>query len=252
MLFRSLDATFGEAENLSQMQRVRAIEQSQVSTPLYEAWRKLNIPEYIGKNGKPVFGNFDDPSSLMSRLDAANAFNNAKRKAKIEGIPWQRDFGSGYGPIEGGERPTAQTWDYVKRALDQDISNSFDKFGQATDDTRIFTKLKMDLLDALDNHTNPQIAGVYKQARDSFVTPAKITDAERLGKKILSLDPDEVPFLTAGLSAEEMKGLERGMRKDLANRMGKSGPAERAVIRQLLSPNSEKIIRWVKIGRAHV
>ncbi len=239
-----LDSTFGEKQDLSQMQRVRDIERSQASTPLYDAWRKLNIPEYIGKDGRPAFGTMDDPTSLMSRLDAANAFGNAKRKAKIEGIPWQHEFG-GYGPIPEGKMPTAQSWDYVKRALDQDISGSFDKFGRATDDTRIFTKLKMDLLNTLDNHTNPQIAGVYKQARDAFITPSKITDAERLGKKILSMDPDEVPFLTAGHSAEEMTAIERGMRKDLANRMGKAGPTERSVIRQLLSPNAEQIVRWV-------
>jgi hypothetical protein len=229
----TFDTAFGENENLAQLKRTREIDQKKASDPLYKAFKELPIP--------PT----PELQELMPRLQAADAFGIAKHKAAVEGIKWDKDFGSGYGPIEGGSMPTAQSWDYVKRALDQKIADSFDQYGRATDYTRIYTGLKSELLNAIDNHPNPQVAGVWKQARQAYAGPAQISEAERLGKKIFTLDHDELPFLTAGYSDGQMAAFRSSVRKELENRLGRPGKQELRTINEVLAPNNIQKFRWI-------
>jgi hypothetical protein len=229
----TFDTYFGENENLAQLKRTREIDQKKASDPLYKAFKELPIP--------PT----EKLQDLMPRLQAADAFGIAKHKAALEGVKWDKDFGTGYGPIEGGSMPTAQSWDYVKRALDQKIADSFDQYGRSTDYTRIYTGLKSELLDAIDNHPNPQVAGVWKQARQAFAGPAQISEAERLGRKIFTLDQDELPFLTAGYSDGQMAAFRSSVRKELENRLGKPGKTELRTINEVLAPNNQQKFRWI-------
>lgn len=230
-----LDSALGEKENIAQLQRVRDIETKKIVDPLYQAFEQLRIPPTV------------ELQELMPRLEAANVFGVAKHKAAVEGKPWQLDFGTGYGPIEGGMQPTARSWDYVKRALDQKIAESFNQYGKPTDYTRIYTGLKADLLDAIDNHPNPQVAGVWKQARQAFATKAQITDAERLGKKLFTADPDEWVFMTSGMSAPELAAVRRSARAELDRFLGsgREGKKNMAAIDKVLAPNNQSNLRWI-------
>jgi hypothetical protein len=229
----AFDEGFGEKEDLAQLQRTREIDRSKAASPLYQAFRDMPIPPWEGIQ------------PLIKRLEAADAFGIAKNKAALEGVPWREEF-FGYGPFHDIEHmPTAQSWDYVKRALDHKIADSFDKFGRSTDYTRIYTQLKNDLVSAIDNHPNPQVAGVWQKARQAFATPAQITSAERLGRKIFSIDADELPFLTSSYSDGEMAGFRRAVRKELEDRLGRPGRTDTATINQVLAPNNQQKFRWI-------
>jgi hypothetical protein len=232
---RLLDDAFGPPQDLSQAQRVMTVEQKRAAAPLYQAFRELSIP--------PTQQMLD----LMPRIQAAGALGQARRIAAIEGIPWLDTFDM-MGTPEGMLRaPTAQSWDLIKRGLDAKIESSFGPLGQPTNYTRIYTQLKNELISAIDNHPEPGIGQMWRAARDTFAEPARIMSAQRFGRRLMSdtIDPNEVPFMTAGYSPAEMRGVVDGIRAEFENKMGRAGPQERRTINQVLSPNAQQKIRWV-------
>lgn len=216
------DTAFGETENLAQLQRTREIDQNKAANPLYKKFKELTI--------EPT----EAMQSLIPRLEAADAFGEARKLAGIKGMPWNQEYFS-----TGTKKyPTAETWDLVKQALDSKIESSFHE-GKPTKFTRAYTELKHDLINAIDNHPDPEVAGVWKQARQTFATPAQINEAEKLGRKFFSLDHDEVQFITAGFSDGQMAGFKRGIRKEAENLLGKPGRTELPTMRKILSENTQ-------------
>lgn len=228
----SYDSAFGPVENLAQERKTLTIDQQAAAAEFYKKFRNLEI--------YPT----DELKEIMPRLQAADAFGEAKKIAAVEGFPWEESF------FTTGTRknyPTAESWDYVKRALDTKIEGSFNQFGEPTNWTRIYTNLKNKLVGAIDNHPNPEVAGVWKEARDAYAGPAKIKNSYDLGKKILSdaVDANEVPFLTASHSTKELEAIAQGIRYNLENQLGKAGPQEGRSIRQMISDNAQNKIRWI-------
>ena len=229
-----LDEAFGPAQDLSQLQRVMTIEQQRAAGPLYEAFRSVPIPPTPELMG------------LLPRLRAAGAMGQARRIAGIQGIPWQDTFDM-MGTAEGALRaPTAQSWDLLKQGLDAKIEASFGPLGKPTNMTRALTQLKNDLISTIDNHPDPGIGQMWRAARDTFAGPARIMQAQRFGRRLLSeaIDPNEVPFMTASYSPAEMRGVVDGVRAQFENQMGRAGPQGRRTINQVLSPNAQQKIRW--------
>ena len=203
----SYDSAFGPVENLAQERKTLTIDQQAAAAEFYKKFRDLEI--------YPT----DELKEIMPSLQAAGAFDEAKKIAAVEGIPWEESF---FTTGKNKEYPTAESWDYVKRALDTKIEGSFNQFGEPTNWTRIYTKLKNKLVGAIDNHPNPEVAGVWKEARDAYAGPAKIKNSYDLGKKILSdaVDANEVPFLTASHSTKELEAIAQGIRYNLENQLG--------------------------------
>lgn len=231
------DQTFGAPQDLSQGRRILNIEQQRAAGPFYQAFKELSIP--------PT----QEMMDLMPRLRAAGAFGQARRLAGIQGAPWTEAFDTmgAEGAQAAQHFPTAQSWDLVKQALDAKIEGSFNNFGEPTKWTRVYTGLKNDLIGAIDNHPDPTIGAVWREARNTFAGPAQIKDAQQLGKRILSenIDRNELPFMTASYSDAQMKALSDGIRADLENKLGRAGPQERRTINQILSPNNQQKLRWV-------
>lgn len=226
------DAAFGPVEDLAQKRKTLTIEQKAAADKFYKKFRDLEI--------HPT----DELKEIMPRLEAAGAFGQAKKIAAVEGKPWEENF------FTTGTRknyPTAESWDYVKRALDTMIEGSFNQFGEPTNWTRIYIQLKNELIGAIDNHPNPEVAGVWKQARDAYAGPAKIKSSYELGKKVLSdsVDANELPFFTSSYSPKELEAIGQGIRYQLENQLGKAGAQEGRSIRQMLSENAQKKIRWI-------
>lgn len=245
------DRAFGDVDNLTQRRMLLNIEQSRAAKPFYDAFRNLRI--------QPT----QEIMDLMPRLQAAGAFSEAKALAGVKGLPWEdvfavervspgienmpwmKGFPGAQEPV--GKYPTAASWDLVKQALDSKIEQSFNQFGEPTKWTHAFTELKNELVSAIDNHPDPNIAGVWKQARDVYAEPAQIKNALNMGKRVLTerIDADELPFLTASYGRAQMEALASGMRKDLENTLGRPGKQESRVINRVLSPNNQAKIRWV-------
>ena len=226
------DEAFGPVENLAQERKILTVEQKAAADEFYKKFRDIEI--------HPT----EELKDMMPRLEAAGAFGEAKKIAAVEGKPWEENF------FTTGERknyPTAESWDYVKRALDSKIEGSFNQFGEPTNWTRIYTQLKNELVNAIDNHPNPEVAGVWKQARDAYAGPAKIKSAYEVGKKVLSdaLDANELPFMTAAYSPKELEAIASGIRYQIENQLGRAGAQEGRSIRQILSENNQSKIRWL-------
>jgi hypothetical protein len=69
-------------------------------------------------------------------------------------------------------------------------------------EARRLTKLKNDLVSAIDNHPDPDVAGLWKAVRDTYARPEQIKSAAKLGERILTgnIHADELPFMTASFS----------------------------------------------------
>ncbi len=225
------DQAFGPKEDLAQQNRVLNIDQSAEAGPLYERFRSMEIPP------SPQL------DALVDRLQSVGAFGEARAKALAEGRPWQAEW---FTP-EQRTSPTAQSWDYVKRALDQKIGGSYDPVtGRATDWTRIYTNLKNDLLSAIASHPDKEIASVWREARQAWAGPEEIKNAQRLGRRLLTkaIDADEFRFETAGFGEHQTQGLRQGLRTELENSLGNPGKTELSVMKQVLGENNQQKLRW--------
>lgn len=228
----TFDQAFGPAEDLAQQNRVLNIDQSAEAGPLYDRFRSMEIPP------TPAL------DALVPRLQSVGAFGEARAKALAEGRAWQQEW---FTP-EQRSAPTAQSWDYVKRALDQKIGGSYDPVsGRATDWTRIYTRLKNDLMSAIAHHPDEEIANVWREARRAWAGPEEVKNAQRLGRKLLTkaVDADEFRFETAGFGEHQIQGLRQGLRKDLENSLGNAGKTELPVMKQILGENNQEKLRWV-------
>lgn len=232
-LANTFDDAFGESQNLSVKRRELTDEQKRVSGPFWKAFDQLEV--------SPT----PEIDALIPRLQAAGAFGGAKKLAAIEGKRWTNAFDFGEEGVKSA--PTPASWQLVKEALDAEIENSFNARGEATKRTRAYTQLKNDLVSAIDNHPDENVAGVWKAARDSWAGPAQLKSAHQLGKRLLteSIDKDELPFMLKTYSPAQKQALAEGLRTDLENKMGRAGPQERRVINQILSPNNQAKIREI-------
>lgn len=225
----TFDHYFNETENLAQLKRSREIDQQKAANPLYKAFKELTIA--------PT----DAMKELIPRLDAAGAFSEARALAGVKGVPWEQNY---FTPGVQKTYPTAESWDLVKQALDSKIEQSF-KDGRPTKWTRAYTELKSELVNAIDNHPDQRVAGVWKEARQAFAGPAQISEAEKLGRKFFTIDHDELPFMTAGYSDGQMAAFRSGVRKELENLLGKPGKTELRTMNQILSENNQQKLRWI-------
>lgn len=232
--------------------------QKKEAGPLYDAWRNVAVQPWpglqVGLGGK---------ASLMSRLEAAGAVKEANRKMAIAGEPATAQFDiEGKGrplktdatgvtlPATTGDNivsaPTAQSFDYMKRALDSKISDSLAKEGGA-DDARLYGQLKSDLVDAIDQHPDPRVAGVWKAGRQKFADIAGIQDAAKLGKRIFdqNISPDDIPYLTSGYGEGQIKALQGAARAKMGAIMDATRRGDATLRNKFLAESGKEKLRWI-------
>jgi hypothetical protein len=160
----------------------------------------------------------------MQRLGAPDAELTAlAREAGIEGggaIP--------KGGVAGGLK--LEFWDYVKRALDDQIGAA--QRGGANQEARTLVGLKSSLvreLDALDatakagpNSVKPE-GGAYARARAAYAGPSQLIDATEQGAQFLRTaqagTPDDVAKAVAAMSPDEKHAFRIGAVQALRDRL---------------------------------
>lgn len=230
------DNAFGPVENVFEKKKELTKEQKVEAGKFYDQFRKLEIAP------TPELDEIIATLNNIKEAGGPNVFKEAKVKAAAENRPFSEGYFNGE---EVKQYPSPESWDYIKRGLDKIIDNSFEGGFRPTDDTRVYTSLKNKLIDAIDNHPDPNVAGVWKQARDAYASRAKLKDAYDLGKKLLSdsIDVNEVPDLIGRAGEKELKAIATGVRYALENQLGRAGAQEGRSIRQMLSENAQKKIR---------
>jgi len=184
---------------------------------------------------------------LIPKLEANGAISGAKELARKFGDPFSEKFfisgAKTKGPYSSvalereAETPTAQSWDYIKQSLDDTIRENL-----GTHTARAAQQVKNELLNAIDNHPDPNVAGIWKQARQTFAAHASIEDARLAGQDLFNKNTrwDELMIQFKNYSEPEKKAFLEGARDELQNIKGDTIQGTSAEINKLLLPNSQK------------
>ena len=207
---------------------------SAAADPLYDAWRNTPVPPTPELNG------------LQPRLNAAGVAGSAYQKMGIEGVPgyqnWFTRDAEGNLTMNAAQSPTAQTWDYMKRGLNSKISTA--KVSGDADSVRMLTGLKSDLIGALDNHPDPNVAGVWQQARQAWADPTTIMNARDMGYEAFTKGQrvDQMRQDFPGLSQPEKLAYAQGARGAVADLMDGSVRGDTNARNMFLAPaNQQKL-----------
>lgn len=227
----AFDRAFGEYQDREQLGRVLEIQRNKQTGPFWDDFKATVIPPTA-----PL-------QAIIPRLNAAGALQAANKALRVEGLPQVKQWaGAGGKPIE---MPTATAYQYAKEHLDDLIEASLARPGGANQ-ARRYTQLKNDLVNAIDNHPDPGVAGLWKAARDTYAKPTQIIKAMKLGERVLTghISAEELPFMTASLGPDEMRALQVGMRGHLEDTFGRPGPQGRRLINTVLAPSNQSKLRW--------
>src|SRR5258708_4335517 len=235
-----LDEAFGEGVNVPEWEADIKRQRKVVSDPLWEKFENTRIiptPEI---------------EAVIPRLRAAGALTEANRFLAMEGKPATRGFpelteevggNAARAPTEQQHVPTAEAFQYAKEALDDDITSS-----KKPGARRRLMGIKGDLIDAIDNHPDPEVAGVWKSARDVWAGPTAQLKAEDFGRKVLTdgVSTEEFGSLWNEMSDRNKEGVRIGVRDMLGDHEGKKGtPGRRmANIENIItSPDNQLKVR---------
>jgi hypothetical protein len=158
----------------------------------------------------------DSLKALSDRPSIKSAMNKAMKLAKDEGIDLQKSFIIKKGKVVGiRENPDMQTWDYIKRGLDDVVAKHTDDFGRITNNQgRVVNNLKNELLDELDN-INPH----YKQARSVYAGDAKNKGALEQGRKFLREDAELSAKRLSNMAQSEKENFRAGAMRAIKDKI---------------------------------
>lgn len=239
----AFDRAFGEPQNRVELQRSIEAERTRTASPFWRTFTRTEVP--------PT----DDIRRLMPRLDAAGALKAANKAMREEGLPAQQGFGRTVMDANGElahdveQVPTAAAFQYAKEHLDKLIEESLAAPGGAKA-ARRYTQLKNDLVNAIDRHPDPSVAGVWRAARQAWQEPTELLEAQNLGRRLLTnhIDREDVPFLTQGWSPARMENLNIGLRSYLEGLERSNRSAARVgnkLMDAVLAPGNQDKIRAV-------
>jgi hypothetical protein len=239
----AFDRAFGPPQNTAELQRAIEAERAKTATPLWRQFTQTTVPP------TPAL------RALLPRLDAAGALRAANKAMREEGLPVQQGFArtvtdeAGDWAEQVEHLPTAAAFQYAKEHLDGLIERSLATPGEAKA-ARRYTKLKNDLLAAIDNHPNPQVAGVWQAARRAWQEPTELLEAQNLGRRLLTgnVDREDLPSLVAGWSPERMDHLNIGIRnylEDLEKANRNPARTSNRLLDAVLAPGNQDKLRAV-------
>jgi hypothetical protein len=230
---QAINDAIGPPPDLAAITRDAKVARAAGSDPLYDAWTNTPVPP------TPQL------DALMPRLQAAGVDKEAQRLMAMEGIPghqnWFTQNPGGSPAFNTQSSPTAQAWDYMKQGLDAKISEATLRGNDNA--KRILTGMKSDLVNAIDNHPDPNVAGVWKQARQSWADPTSIMTAQDNGyKAFTNARVDEMRQALPAMTPPERQAYMQGARGALADQMNGSISGDTAVRNKLRAPaNVEKV-----------
>lgn len=179
--------------------------------PLYEAAYQYG--------GAPIF--FEQVKPVLARPSMQAAMNKAVKIAKEEG----RDPTT-LGLVVGKDglfkritKPTWQTWDYVKRGLDDVLESKRNEVtGKLVLDTegRAIAQTRTAFRNAL-RKANPE----YGKALDSYAGPSQSMDAIRFGQKFQSMRVEEISDRLRDMTPGEREFVKMGVADALQQKLAR-------------------------------
>lgn len=170
--------------------------------------------------GSPRYAREADPrqADRVRMLDEAEEM--AYRGGMADDVPSPDDYVGRPEPRSEpvfGQVPTAKTWDYVKRGLDELIEEKRDPVTKRlprTDTMRLMDQTRRELRGELVDLNPP-----YAKALHAYTGPSRQIDAAHLGRRLVSgrMDPEDVATGVGMMSKNELDGLKLGMARGLAD-----------------------------------
>ena len=226
----------GPRVNVQNLTAQGQMDRSDAARDLYDQWRTQAI--------HPT----DEIKALYPRLNAVGAFGEAQAKAAAEGVPFDQNFFT-----TGDQKafPTAQSWDYVKRALDDKIAASKNtQTGEKTDWTRIYTGIKNDLMSAIENSNSPG-AKVWAQARQAWADPTAVMRARSEGQLAFQRGTrrDDMLAQLSDYSQPERNAYKQGARDAVAEAMDNSVRGDTNARNMLLAPANQDKLQYLATNK---
>lgn len=196
--------------------------------------RAARIAAEEGRN--PAELGFKAGDEIMSQTSTSSV-PRIETKRGIMGEPVERtvyDQVPQFSPateVQSVQNPTAQTWDYIKRGLDDVLEGyrdpvtgrlNLDEAGRAVQNTRYALR---DELRAV----NPKLG----EAWDAYAGPTRQMAAMQRGRQLLSqnVDPELLAARAGDLSADELAAQQLGITRAISDRLRSGNP--RLISRQL-------------------
>ena len=232
------DRAFGQGVNKTEFEREVKQARAREAAPFWRRFEQLNIPP------SPAI------EAVMPRLEKAGALKAANKALGEEGLPTSHGFPSLEEEVGGNAAaqrtaappeqsvPTARAFQYAKEHLD-DLIESNMRAGNANASRR-YTKLKNDLVKAIDEHPDPNVAGVWREAREIWGTHTGLLKAREMGEAALKsgMHYTELPAVLEKMSAPEREAFLYGVRGHLEDIAGRPGRTELRQINEALSPSN--------------
>lgn len=226
----SITQALGPRINLANVTRQEKTDRADAARPLYEAWENTRVT--------PT----DRLKKLTLELEDEGILKEANRLLKAEG---KETYEKHFTPGNRNEWPTAEAWDYAKQAIDGKIKGAL-REGDANS-VRVYTKLKKRITDAIDNHPDPRVAGVWRQAREAWANPTGILNARKMGADLWDgkTRTDELAYVLTDFSGPERAAFRQGAREELAQMIDASRRGDTTVRNKLLAPANQEKIFWI-------
>jgi N12 class adenine-specific DNA methylase len=201
-------------------ERIQNINSEYLGPQVNEAgW--LRMQKQARKNeSAPFWKTFEDTriaptealKEILTRPDMKAATAKANRQLKNMGKPIDEGFEDELG--KENRIPTARAFQLAKEALDDKIDAAF-RSGNKNNARHLLT-LKNALLNEIDNHPDPAVRGVWRDAREKWAPITRVMKAYEFGRdKLLSatLDESEIPHLLERMGEPEKQAAIQGVAK---------------------------------------
>ena len=220
---------FGPRVNIAELTAQREEARKAATDPLYK--------QFYSQRVTPT----PELSAILDKPSVKSALPNAAKMAADEGKPFMNmEMGQ-----DGSQwqYPTGQTWDYIKRAMDDKARAA----GFGTNESRIYGNISRDITSAVDNHPDPNVAGIWQQARQAHADPKKVQDAVELGQNLFKSGQrvDELPGLLSPMSDPEKQGFIQGARDAATDVLDRTGRGDTNARNMFLSPVNQAKANYV-------
>ncbi len=228
-----IDNAFGPAQNLVQLEANTVRAANQAADPHYQAFYARDVA---------LTPQMDD---ILQRIPN-NVMRDAESLAAVEGhsLFVQVPRGNNLPPIN---QPSARGWDYMKRAIQDEI----DRVTPGSEMGRALTRLDNQLRGTVDGAVNPgnPAAGPWAQARELAGTGKQFQQGLREGQGVFSRpkthSPDQIADDLTNATPVYEQGYRAGARGDLAAMMDDAGSqfgpsGDKAARKGLWSRNAER------------
>src|SRR6202040_740683 len=223
----ALNEAFGPLINPAQWERELSTAQRNRSAPFWKQFDEMVIPIT------------DDLKEILDRPTMKSAVREGVRAMKDRKEPVYNRFED-----ELGKEvlvPTARVFQRAKMKIDDKIERAVREGNKSL--IGDYTKLKADLVKAVDNHPDPNVRNVWREARETWTPEEELKSAFALGENLLSskLHWSEVPYLLDGMSSPEIRAIKNGLRVHFADLADSKGSDLKEINEALGGANRKKI-----------